>query len=207
MDDSTTRDESLVPLQEGAMTEESAAPVASPGDVAELSPLAQAEEDTARARQEAGEWREAYLRKLAEFDNYRKRQEREMAEFRRDANAALLRELLPVVDNLERAVAASGDEENGILLGVALVLRQLKEVLGRTGVAELDPTGQVFDPTLHEAVSRLETAATEPDSVVQVLQKGYRHGERLLRPALVVVAAPIRDAVPAPAGEDGQGEP
>ncbi len=161
--------------------------------------------ELARLQQEAGNLRELYLRKLADFDNFRKRKDKEMAEFRRQANSEMLRDLLPVVDNLERALAVGGEDAGGVRAGVELTLRQFKEVLSRHGVAEVDPLGQVFDPSQHEAVSRLHTASAAPDTVVQVLQKGYRLGERLLRAALVVVAVPM--AAAAPAQSETEGEP
>ncbi len=93
-----------------------------------------------------------------------------------------------MLDNLERALDAPGGEGSGLRAGVELVLRQFKEILGRFGVVEIDPQGQVFDPTVHEALSRHETTKVPENTVVHVLQKGYSLGERLLRPARVVVA-------------------
>jgi molecular chaperone GrpE len=142
-----------------------------------------------RLQQETERLRELYLRKLADFDNYRKRQEREMGEFRRFANAELLRDCLPVLDNLERALASPGSDDGGLRTGLELVLRQFKDVLGRHGLVGIDPLGEEFDPAVHEAVSRQETRDAAENTVVEVLQKGYLLGEKLLRPALVVVAA------------------
>jgi molecular chaperone GrpE len=153
--------------------------------------------ELARLQQEAGLLREQYLRKLADFDNFRKRKDKEMSDFRKQANADLLRDMLPVVDNLERALAVGGEDASGVRTGVELTLKQFKDTLARHGVVELSPEGQPFNPTEHEAVSRLHTSAAEPNTVLQVLQKGYRLGDRLLRAAMVVVAAP---AMPAPAG-------
>jgi molecular chaperone GrpE len=152
--------------------------------------------ELARLQQETGHLRELYLRKLADFDNFRKRKDKEMADWRRQANAELLRDLLPVIDNLERALAVGVEDKGGVRAGVELTLKQFKDVLGRHGIEEVDPLGAVFDPSLHEAVSRLHTHAAEPDTVVQVLQKGYRLGDRLLRAALVVVAAPMAATLP-----------
>lgn len=157
-----------------------------------------------RLQQEAGHLRELYLRKLADFDNFRKRKDKEMAEFRSQANAEMLRDLLPVVDNLERALAVGSEDIGGIRAGVDLTLRQFKDVLSRHGVVEVDPLGEMFDPSTHEAVSRLHTAEAEPNTVVQVLQKGYRLGERLLRAALVVVAAPAGTTAPLQAETEGE---
>ncbi len=168
------------------------------GAVREAEDPIQAE--LARLQQEAGQLREQYLRKLADFDNFRKRKEKEASEFRRHANADLVRELLPVVDNLERALVATGADPGGVRTGVELTLKQFKDTLSRHGVVELDPEGQPFNPSEHEAVSRMHAEGVEPGTVVQVLQKGYRLGDRLLRAALVVVAAP---APPAAAGGGG----
>jgi molecular chaperone GrpE len=151
-------------------------------------------EELQTLQQEISHFRELYLRKLADFDNYRKRQEREMVEFRRYSNAELMRDCLPVLDNLERALAAPGGEGKGLREGVELVLRQFRDILGRHGLSEVDPIDQPFDPTLHEAIQRYEVAGVEEATVVQVLQKGYRLGERLVRPALVIVAVPSGSA-------------
>jgi len=147
------------------------------------------QEELGRLQQEVDNLREMYLRKLADFENYRKRQEREMEEFRRSANAGLIRDCLPVLDNLERALSAPCGDGDGLREGVQLVLRQFKDMLGRYGVVEIDPIGQAFDPTAHEAIAKRPTPGSEDSSVIEVLQKGYRLSDRLLRPALVVVAA------------------
>jgi molecular chaperone GrpE len=143
-------------------------------------------------QQEVERLKELYLRKLADFDNYRKRQEREMAEFRRLANADLLRDCLPVLDNLDRALTVPAGQERGLREGVELVLRQLRETLGRYGLIEVDPVGSAFDPSLHEAIQRVERDGIEDATVIEALQKGYLLGERLLRPALVVVGVPVQ---------------
>lgn len=163
------------------------------------------QEELTNLQQEIARFRELYLRKLADFDNYRKRQEREMGEFRRYANGELLRDCLPVLDNLERALAVPGGATGGLREGVELVLRQFKDVLGRNGLAEVDPTGRPFDPTLHEAISRNEDSRVQEPTVVQVLQKGYRLGERLIRPALVIVAVPAGSVRQADAGQSSEG--
>jgi molecular chaperone GrpE len=148
------------------------------------------QEELQNLQQEISHFRELYLRKLADFDNYRKRQEREMVEFRRYSNAELMRDCLPVLDNLERALTAPGGDGKGLREGVELVLRQFREILGRYGLSEVDPIDQPFDPALHEAIQRYEVSGVQEPTVVQVLQKGYRLGERLIRPALVIVAVP-----------------
>jgi molecular chaperone GrpE len=154
------------------------------------------QQEMANLQQEISRFKELYLRKLADFDNYRKRQEREMGEFRRFAKAELMRDCLPVVDNLERALAVPGGDGSGLREGVELVLRQFKDVLARNGLSEVDPLEQPFDPTQHEAISRHEVPGVGEPTVVQVLQKGYVLGERLIRPALVIVAVPVVSPAP-----------
>ena len=133
-----------------------------------------------------------YIRSVAELDNYRKRTRKEIDDARIDAQSRVLREMLPVIDNLERALAAAGGAEvsdgHGIIEGVRLVMRQFAQALERSGVTPVLALGAPFDPTQHEAVSQRETADTPPGTVADVLQSGYRIGDRLLRPALVVVA-------------------
>jgi len=165
------------------------------------------QQEIANMQAEIARFKELYLRKLADFDNYRKRQEREMGEFRRFAKAELMRDCLPVLDNLERALAAPGGDASGLREGVELVLRQFKDVLSRNGLSEVDPMGQPFDPTHHEAISRNETPGVAEPTVVQVLQKGFVLGERLIRPALVIVAVPPAAAAAAeePESEDSNG--
>jgi molecular chaperone GrpE len=145
-----------------------------------------------KLQQEVERLKELYLRKMADFDNYRKRQERDMAEFRRLANGDLLRDCLPVLDNLDRALSVSSGQDSGLRQGVELVLRQLKDILGRYGLIELDPVGSSFDPSLHEAIQRVEREGIEDATVIEAMQMGYLLGERLLRPALVVVAVPAQ---------------
>jgi molecular chaperone GrpE len=129
------------------------------------------------------------LRRLkAEFDNFRKRTARDSAAQSARASEALVKELLPVLDDLERAlVAAEEHEEAKLEDGVRLVHRALADVLVRAGLAEIETDGS-FDPHVHEALLAQPVEGAEPGSVVEVLQKGYRLGDRVLRPARVVVA-------------------
>ena len=128
-----------------------------------------------------------YLRAAADLENARKRQKRELDDARLESKGRVLKEMLPVVDNLERAIEHAGSEANPIVEGVQLVLRQFQTAFERLDVTPIDAAGQPFDPNLHEAISQQESDAA-PGTVVQVLQRGYRSGDRLLRPALVVVA-------------------
>lgn len=143
--------------------------------------------DTLRA--EVEHLREMYLRKLAEFDNFRKRTDRERQELKRTAAEALVSELLPVLDNFERAVQHAGESEPAAFLeGVGMIARQFADILNRSGLEAIDPSGALFDPELHEAVQRVEGTDHEPGSVVGVFSKGYSFGGRLIRPAMVSVA-------------------
>jgi molecular chaperone GrpE len=186
VDEETGETEPLLTAARPSTEEKGLEPVA-PTDE-ERAPDGAFEEELGRLQQEVDRFKELYLRKMADFENYRKRQEREMVEFRRLANSDLLRDVLPVLDNLERALDAPATEGAGLRVGVELVLRQFKEILGRYGLLEIDPRGEAFDPTFHEALGRHETADVPEHTVVHVLEKGYRLGERLLRPARVVVA-------------------
>jgi len=131
--------------------------------------------------------REEQLRERAELDNQRKRFLREAEQTRRFANEKLLAELLPVFDSLEAGLAADGEVER-LREGVQLTLRQLSRVAEASGLVAIDPAGQPFDPERHEAMSMAPAAGVAPGSVLQVYQKGYVLNDRLLRPALVVVA-------------------
>ena len=129
------------------------------------------------------------LRTAAEFDNYRKRIDRERREQAESAAAGLLVEILPVVDNLERALQApSGPEAAGYRAGVELILRQLINTLRKRGVTPIEALGADFDPRFHQAVSQETSDAHRDGEVMEELQRGYMLGERLLRPAMVKVA-------------------
>jgi len=142
-----------------------------------------------RLKSEVDSLRELYLRKLAEFDNFRKRVDREKEEFRKLATEDLVRDLIPVLDNFTRALSHEGETDlESFRQGVELIARQLQEVLERQGLKEIDPLGEHFNPEFHDAVQRVEDARYEPGSVVSVLARGYTLGGRLLRPAMVAVA-------------------
>jgi molecular chaperone GrpE len=133
------------------------------------------------------DYRDRYVRAVADFDNFRKRTEREKSDFRRYAVSDVLRDILPVLDNFDRALdhAAEGDEFHK---GVLLIYKQLFEVLQRHGLKTIEESGVRFDPNIHEAVVREEDASVPSHTVTAILQKGYFLHERLLRPALVKVA-------------------
>lgn len=141
----------------------------------------------AALREENEKLRDRVMRTLADFDNFRKRSEREKTDFFKYALASAVKELLPVLDNFERALEhAEGEDE--FHKGVLLIYRQLTEVLQRHGVRVIDESGVHFDPNIHEAVVREEDSSVPSHTVVAILQKGYFIHDRLLRPALVKVA-------------------
>lgn len=144
--------------------------------------------ETRTVEQERDEYLDALQRLKAEFDNFRKRTAREHEALRERATESLVKELLPVLDDLERAlVAAEEHEEAKLEEGVRLVHRALADALARAGLAEIETDG-AFDPHVHEALLTQPSEGLEPGAVAQVLQKGYRLGDRVLRPARVVVA-------------------
>ncbi|HEY0590460.1 MAG TPA: nucleotide exchange factor GrpE [Thermoanaerobaculia bacterium] len=142
--------------------------------------------DIAALREENQKLRDQFLRSRADFENFRKRVEREKAEFYRYALGDTLRDILPVLDNFERALEHEGDDD--FKTGVEMIYKQLADALARAGLRAIEPAGEPFDPTFHEAIARHETTDVEPHRVVDVLQKGYKLHDRLLRPALVRVS-------------------
>ena len=138
-------------------------------------------------RSENQQLKDRYLRTLADFENFRKRNEREKADFFKHALGAVLKDILPVLDNFDRALehAEEGDEFHK---GVLLIYKQLYDVLQKHGLRPIDETNAPFDPNVHEAVIREEDDSVPSHTVVAVLQKGYFLHDRLLRPAMVKVA-------------------
>ena len=139
--------------------------------------------------------RDEALRERAELDNQRKRLARDVDVARKFANERLLAELLPVLDSLDAGLAAhpaggegATDEEGALRAGLELTMKQLLKVAGDNGLAVVDPAGEVFNPDLHQAISQADQEGVAPGTVLQVFQKGYLLNDRLLRPALVVVA-------------------
>jgi molecular chaperone GrpE len=152
--------------------------------------------------QEVAEYKDKYLRALAESENVRKRVRQQAEESARIQREALLRDLLSIIDNLERAVAAARDGGNGkpIVQGVEMVLQSMVEFLRSHGVTQLNAVGQPFDPLFHEAVDQIESTQHQPNTVVDEFVRGYQIGERMLRPARVAVSK-----LPGPAGGSNQG--
>jgi molecular chaperone GrpE len=159
-----------------------------PGSEEESLDALRSERD-ARAR-EAAEAQERYLRTLADFENFRRRIGREREDWRRQAQEALLREILPALDNFDRALAAppAPGADPAFRTGVELIHRDFLAVLERLGVRPFAAVGQPFDPARHEAVGRVERADVEDQTIVAEPLRGYLFQERVLRPAQVVVA-------------------
>ena len=166
-----------VEAAEEAAPEEEAAEPEEPKD-----PLAEAE-----AKRD--EYLDLARRTQADFENYRKRTAQQAAQAGERAKVGLLRELLPVVDNLERAEKAAAESEGPLHEGVKLVLADLHGVLARAGVEVVEPVGERFDPTVHEAISMRPEDGSESGLVVEVVEKGYRSADTIIRPARVVVSA------------------
>jgi molecular chaperone GrpE len=147
----------------------------------------------ADAQRERDEYLDLAKRTKADFENFRKRMTAEVQAAGARGKGELLREVVPVLDDLERAIQAAGldpegDSDDGLAHGVLLVFRSLRDSLGRNGVEAVDPKGEKFDPMQHEALSMVQAEGVESGNVVEVMQKGYRLGEQLIRPARVVVS-------------------
>lgn len=173
----------------GGIAIEIDSPVASGGEPTDR--IAELEARVAELEAKDKETYDRLLRTTADLDNFRKRTRREMDQAKTEARAKTLLEMLPVVDNLERAVAHAdtATDAKAIADGVNLVLRQFAQAFERLGVTPLEAVGKPFDPNVHEAVSQMATAEHPPGTVVAELQKGYTIGDRLLRPTLAVVSA------------------
>ncbi len=161
-------------------------------DEAELEedPLNSLLTDLENARLEARENNDKYLRAAAEFENFKKRIMREQAESYKYANEDIIKGLLPVVDNLERALShgEEGSNADALIEGVGMVLKQFIEVLEKFGVKPINALGESFDPNYHEAMMRVETEDTPPNMVVNEMSKGYLLHDRLIRPSVVGVS-------------------
>jgi molecular chaperone GrpE len=147
----------------------------------------------ADTQRERDEYLDLAKRTKADFENFRKRMTAEVQAANARGKSDVIREVVPVLDDLERAIQAAGldpegDSEDGLAHGVLLVFRSLRDSLARNGVEAVDPKGEKFDPMVHEALSMQPVEGTEPGTVVEVLQKGYRLGDQLVRPARVVVS-------------------
>jgi molecular chaperone GrpE len=179
-------------------------PVGAPTEAA--AEQAEAAEEAAQLQADLAELQNRALRAQAELDNFRKRVYRQMEDERKYAYMPLLQDLLPVLDNLQRAVAAAeqlGDSANGLLDGVRLVMQQWKAVLEKHHCTAIDADGTLFDPHVHEAIAQFPSEAAPAGMVAEVVQTGYLLHDRVVRPARVVVSS----GPPTPPGGEGTAAP
>ena len=189
--DSSSEAESEKPLPEDASGnfQDVEHPSPEEGDVADDSVVKEEDNQEPSLEEQVAEWRERAIRSAADLENFRKRMEREKGEARRYANQSLLEELLPVLDNFHMGLdAASADAESMIFRGMEMVKKQLDDFLSGQGVEEVSAEGKMFDPAVHEAVSQEDCETSPEGSVLRVIRRGFQMGERLLRPANVVVS-------------------
>jgi len=188
--------EMTVPAPEAATTE------------AQTEPAADLQAQLTAAREETAKNWDLYLRSQAELENYRKRVQRDRQDLLKFGNENILRELLPVIDNLDRAVQhareTSDQDQQGLLQGVEMTLGQFHKVLDKFHVTPIKSLGEPFDPARHEAMGQFQTSDYPPNTVAQELQKGYLLHDRLLRPAMVMIASAPPTAAEATSDESNQ---
>lgn len=147
------------------------------------------ESELDKKEKELAEQKDKYLRLMAEYDNFRKRTAKEKSETYSDAVSKTMCDILPVIDNFERAISSDSADE-GFKSGVVMIFNQFKDVLKKLGVEEINPIGEQFDPNVANAVNQIEDENYGENTVAQVFQKGYRLGDKVIRYAMVVVANP-----------------
>ncbi|SNX55236.1 nucleotide exchange factor GrpE [Thermoanaerobacterium sp. RBIITD] len=154
----------------------------SEGEIEELKKILK------RKEEEANEYLALAQRLKAEFENYRKRTEKEKGDLVEYGKEKVLTQILPVIDNFERALASQASDSTSFKEGVELIYRQFKDVLEKTGVKEIDALGQIFDPYKHHAVMQEEVEGKKENEIIEVLQKGYTFNNKVIRPSMVKVA-------------------
>ncbi|MGC2424230.1 MAG: nucleotide exchange factor GrpE [Nitrospirota bacterium] len=196
-----------VPIQEGYRVEEEGreeamGPAGIPDEAkladdpeAVLKDMEKLRAELDKAKHEAHEYKDRYLRLYAETENFKKRMSRDVIEQGKYANENLIKEIIPVLDNLERAISHSDSTPGAqggeaLVEGVKMVAKQLMDVLTKFGVTQVESVGKPFDPNRQQAMMHVETADYEPGTVVEEFQKGYFLNDRILRPAMVTVAKP-----------------
>lgn len=190
-DGAVSASDATIPVEVVATNDPNASNDGLAGETFEMSSggeLAQLKARLVALEAEKKEEHDRLLRTAADLENLRKRQRREVDDARNDSKMRVLKEMLPVADNLERALQVTPGESTAVLDGVRLVQRQFLQALERLEVTPIEAELQPFDPNLHEAISQQESAEHPPGTVIAVLQRGYKSGDRLLRPSLVVVA-------------------
>jgi molecular chaperone GrpE len=184
-------------VERGAAGDPPAAPVETAGasQAADTS-----EQEVVKLRREIADLRDRSMRTLADFDNFRKRADRERQEAKKYALVEPLRDFLEIMDNLDLALAAAGSADD-LKRGIQMIHRQMSDLLRRFNVQEVPALGQPFDPTLHEAVSREEDPTVQAPTVTGEMRRGYRIHDRLLRPSMVKVSVPVEPAKPSDGSE------
>ncbi len=196
--DNTMEKDAEVASEETEAAEEA---VSEEGAAEELTEVGRLEEELEEARAEADEYLDGWRRAQAEFSNYKKRQRAEQAKVRELANANLLRKLLPVLDDFERAMVTMPDglDKLSWSQGLLMIMRKLEAILETEGVEPIETEGEAFDPNYHEAVTHEEIPGYKEGQIIGEVQRGYVLGDRVLRPALVRVA---KAATPSDEGDD-----
>ena len=179
-----------------------------PPDTQDTQEIADSQENGQQTQEELHILQDKYLRLAAEFDNYKRLVQRDQSDAIRYANESILKNLLPIIDNLERALQCAKEVgTNGPLLdGVELTHKQFLETVGKLGVRQISSTGNPFDPTMHQAVAQVESDTAEQNTVIEEFQKGYFLHDRILRPAMVTVAKESLDQTGPSSTEEAGGE-
>lgn len=180
-----------VPEDLTAMQEDLEIPeLSAPGEESVAERIKQLEEELARKEAEAAANWDKFVRERADLENFRKRAHREKEDLLKYGNESLLLEMLPVIDNMERALAHASEESMAaVIQGIELTLSMLQAAAKKFGVTPLDAKGKMFDPAYHQAMTQVQSEEFAPNTVVEEFQKGYMLNDRLLRPALVSVSA------------------
>ena len=193
-EDAAHEDEAVPPAAEASLPAEAALPTEAEAQPDGEQPANSGDAETAvtddvdRLRRERDEYYERLLRTTADFDNYRKRTDRERRELSQYAAVDLLTDLLPLVDDFERALATEAQDGDAYRRGVEIIHKQLLDLMGKRGVAPIDALGTDFDPTLHQAVVHEPSAAHRDGEIIEELRRGYTLRDRLLRASMVKVA-------------------
>lgn len=181
------QEQQTVPEQETALEQEPAEEVAQEQEIPEVNPEMEGlKAALEQAKADVESYKDKYLRQAAEFENYKRRTRKEKESLTDEVKANTVKGLLPILDNLEIAIRQS--EEGGVKDGLVMLLRQCTDAMKALGVEEIESEGQVFDPQVHNAVMHIEDETYGESIIVEVLQKGYRMGERIVRHAMVKVA-------------------
>jgi molecular chaperone GrpE len=195
--------------EEARTAQEEGAPESEP-DAPAARPEPSAEERVEELLKENEELKDKFVRLMADFDNYRKRASKEKSDVIQFGNEGLLKDFLPIIDNIERLLTYSYGEGKwkSFQEGIELLLAEIRKTLEKYGVEPIEALGKPFDPNVHQAMQRTETEEVEANTVLEVFQKGYLYRGRLLRPSLVVVAVPPKEAEAgdAEAGSSGTDE-